>query len=68
LTIDSMISAACLVNKPAKCRGQVISLAYVGPCAGPHHDTDDQGDGEDAALERDMDRRLDGAEFERWAS
>jgi hypothetical protein len=38
LTIDSMTSAACLVNRPERCSGQVISLAYVGPCMGPAHD------------------------------
>jgi hypothetical protein len=37
VTTESMTSAACLVNRPDKCRG-VISLAYVGPCAGPAHD------------------------------
>jgi hypothetical protein len=38
MTIDSMTSAACLVNRPELCSGQVISLAYVGPCLGPAHD------------------------------
>jgi hypothetical protein len=33
-----MTSASCLVNRHERCRGQVISLVYVGPCAGPHHD------------------------------
>lgn len=38
-----MISAACLVNRPEKCRGQVINLTYVGPCAGPAHDPEQDG-------------------------
>jgi hypothetical protein len=37
MDIESMTSAACLVNRPEKCRGLVISLAYTGPCAGPAH-------------------------------
>jgi hypothetical protein len=36
--MDSMTSAMCLVNRPEQCSGQVISLAYVGPCTGPAHD------------------------------
>jgi hypothetical protein len=60
LTTEIMTSAACLVNRPDQCRGQVISLAYVGPCAGPAHDPApvDPEQELDDLLDREADARL----------
>ena len=56
-----MTSAFCLVNRPDLCKGQVISMAYVGPCAGPAHDPApvDPEEELEALLAEDADRRLD---------
>jgi hypothetical protein len=44
MDIESMTSVMCLVNRPERCSGQMISLAYVGPCAGPAHDPEPEPD------------------------
>jgi len=63
-----MISTQCLVNRPEKCKGQVVSLAYIGPCQGPAHDEPvEEDDGLDAHVDLMIERDLEDLHFaEGW--